>query len=268
MQQPQDHPFFTFCFFQSGRGRLTVDGRARLVPAHTVSLIPPHCKHQLAADSGWACGLQVLQFESEWFVEGAEPATLASLERLTKAAIEPIPLRGAASRQITAQLVAASQASARRDALTCHRIVTDLCYRLAQLVANTPAPALVEHRSGRPATSLTTQGRPELDRVLQFIENNLSKPISRQELARQAAFAPSYFSALFREATGTTIPEYINIRRVYRAKELLRQPETRVSSVCYAVGFRDLSNFNRVFKRVVGCTPREFRESELNTNHP
>ncbi len=267
MQQPQDHPFFAFCFFQSGRGRLTVDGRSRLVPAHTVSLIPAHCKHQLAADSGWACGLQVLQFETEWLAEVAEPAILASLDRLTKAAIEPIPLRGAAGRQITAQLVAASQASTRRDASACRAIVTDLCYRLAQLVASTPAPALVEHRSARSAAPISTQGRPELDRVLQFIENNLSKPISRQELARQAAFAPSYFSALFREATGTTIPEYINIRRVHRAKELLRQPETRVSTVCYAVGFRDLSNFNRVFKRVVGCTPREFREAELNANN-
>jgi AraC-like DNA-binding protein len=50
---------------------------------------------------------------------------------------------------------------------------------------------------------------------------------------------------------------------VVRAQELLRQPQTRVSAVCYAVGFRDLSNFNRVFKRIVGQTPREYRRAVL-----
>jgi AraC family transcriptional regulator len=124
--------------------------------------------------------------------------------------------------------------------------------------------ARVAEPAARPSGRAAAAGaRPQLDAVFEYIERHLARPISRQDLARQASFAPSYFSALFREATGTTIPEYINGRRVARAQELLRQPQTRVSAVCYAVGFRDLSNFNRVFKRLAGQTPREYRRSVL-----
>lgn len=262
---PHEHPFFEFCFVQSGRGILSVDGRSQLVPVHTLTVIRPHAKHHLTSDGGWAIGVQLLQFDPAWVADEDHAALTPVLERLAKTSGSPVSLRSAIGQKLAAQLLRLQRDIAQRDARRCREAIGAICQEISQ-VGTTPPSALSAH-SGRTTRAVpqevSTSGRPELERVLAYIEANLARPISRQELARQAAFAPSYFSALFREATGVTIPEYINLRRVNRAKELLRQPDTRVSAVCYAVGFRDLSNFNRVFKRVTGCTPREFREQVL-----
>jgi AraC-like DNA-binding protein/quercetin dioxygenase-like cupin family protein len=288
------HAFVELCHVQSGRGVLTAAGRPGVAPAHTVTVLPPGTPHALAADGSWTCNANLLHFDPQVLPPGDGVTALTGLLRLAAAGRGCVYLRGAAGQSVEALLVQVGNLSrggpAAADA--CRQALADLCCRLwraardarvaqpgrADLLGTLgrrPAPAgaarqtpAAPPRGGQTGTSETkptspAAARPEIEAALEYIERNLTRPITRQELARQAAFAPSYFSSLFREATGTTIPEYLNMRRVLRAQELLRDPQMRVSAVCYAVGFRDLSNFNRVFKRIVGQTPREYRLAVL-----
>jgi len=260
------HAFVELCHIQSGRGVLTVGGRGAIAAAHTVTVLPPGTAHALAADGGWACAGSLLHFEPQLLAPGEPEAALQGLFRLAAAGHGSVALRGAAGQAVETMLQQVGTLSRRTDragAEECRRLLGELCQRVLRQVRDARVAAPVRAATAAPSGSALPGSRAEIGQVLAYIERNLTRPISRQDLARQAAFAPSYFSALFREATGTTIPEYINARRVLRAQELLRDPQTRVSAVCYAVGFRDLSNFNRVFKRLVGQTPREYRRSAL-----
>jgi AraC-like DNA-binding protein len=81
-------------------------------------------------------------------------------------------------------------------------------------------------------------------------------------LTRVASFVktnPNYFSEKFKEVTGLNFIDYLAHIRIANAIELLRDKDLRVSEIAFAVGFQSLSQFNRVFKRICGRSPTEFR---------
>ena len=81
-------------------------------------------------------------------------------------------------------------------------------------------------------------------------------------LTRVASFVninPNYFSEKFKEVTGLNFVDYLARVRVAKAMELLLNKNLRVSEIAFAVGFQSLSQFNRVFKRICGESPTEFR---------
>lgn len=264
------HPFAELCHVESGRGLLQAGGRQAVAAAHTLTVLPAGTVHALAADGGWACAANLIHFDASALAEPEAGAAWAAVVRLAGAGHNAVSLRGGAGQAIEALIHRVGTLCRQTDPPgedACRVALAELCQRLLRQVRDSRVGTPSRAASPAPEVPGLEGARPEIDGVLAYIENNLTRPISRQDLARQAAFAPSYFSALFREATGTTIPEYINARRVRRAQELLRDPQTRVSAVCYAVGFRDLSNFNRVFKRLVGQTPREFRRAVLGEDY-
>ena len=77
----------------------------------------------------------------------------------------------------------------------------------------------------------------------------------------QAAFASTfYFCKIFKDNTGMTFTHYLARTRVEAAKELLLNPATRISEAAYESGFQSLSQFNRMFRRVTGQSPTDFRD--------
>ena len=64
---------------------------------------------------------------------------------------------------------------------------------------------------------------------------------------------------MFKKATGINFTDYVSRVRIEKAKNLLLNPNLRVSEVAYEVGFQSLTHFNRVFKRVQGQSPTDYR---------
>jgi len=74
-----------------------------------------------------------------------------------------------------------------------------------------------------------------------------------------------HFFRCFKQELGITPIEFINQERVKRAKELLAYSNLSISEVCFQVGFSSVAYFDRVFKHLVGKSPRQFQlESKLN----
>jgi AraC-like DNA-binding protein len=262
-EAPHQHPWVELVHVQAGRGLLTVGARTHRVAAQTVSVVPPGDIHSLAADGQWTCTAHLLHFDPAAL---APPPAREALQAILRAAAQgrsAASLRGPGQSLALLLIHAARAAQATDGGAAARETLTELCLQLHHHLGTALSAGGPPRRGPRPEVPVVP-ARPEVERALQYIEENLTRSISRQELAREVSFAPSYFSAIFRQATGSSIPEYINARRVRRAQELLRDPSARVSAVCYAVGFRDLTNFNRVFKRVVGATPREYRKRVLD----
>ena len=94
----------------------------------------------------------------------------------------------------------------------------------------------------------------------QFINANLENRITLDDVAAHVCVSPYYFCKVFKQATGMTLTEYVNRRRVEWAKRRLLNPQTRVTEVAYDVGYQSLSQFNRSFLKYVGMSPSNFRE--------
>jgi AraC-like DNA-binding protein len=100
---------------------------------------------------------------------------------------------------------------------------------------------------------------PMITRAKQFIRDNQSEDLSLGQVAKAANMSTFYFCKMFKKATGLNFTEYLSRVRVEKAKNLLLNPNLRISEIAYEIGFQSLTHFNRVFKKVAGQSPTEYR---------
>jgi AraC-like DNA-binding protein/ligand-binding sensor protein len=101
---------------------------------------------------------------------------------------------------------------------------------------------------------------PVITRAKEYIQQNQGEDISLGQVARAVNTSTFYFCKLFKKATGVNFTDYVSRVRIEKAKNLLLNPNLRVSEIAYEVGFQSLTHFNRVFKKIVGQAPTEYRE--------
>lgn len=98
-------------------------------------------------------------------------------------------------------------------------------------------------------------------KTILFLEENYNKDLNLDLLSKVAGMSRSHFSRQFKEITGVTYSQYLAMARIREAKRLLKQSPFTVSEICYAVGYNDLTHFERSFKNMEGFTPSEFRKN-------
>jgi AraC-like DNA-binding protein/ligand-binding sensor protein len=101
---------------------------------------------------------------------------------------------------------------------------------------------------------------PIIRRAKAYISGHHADPISLRAIANTMHISSFYFCKIFKKATGLTFTDYLGRVRVERAKNLLLNPNLRISEIAYAVGFQSLTHFNRVFRQLTGESPTRFRE--------
>lgn len=97
--------------------------------------------------------------------------------------------------------------------------------------------------------------------VLDYIHNNINANITVEELSKQFKFHSTYINILVKKLTGYPVHKYIMVRRISKAIELLQYSDMRISEIAEKVGFPDASHFSKVFKQIMGKSPREFRKN-------
>lgn len=100
----------------------------------------------------------------------------------------------------------------------------------------------------------------------QYVNAHLEERITLDDIAAHVSVSPYYFCKVFKQATGMTLTEYVNRRRIEWAKRKLLNPQARVTEVAYDVGYQSLSQFNRSFLKYVGESPSRFREHNLKNS--
>jgi AraC-like DNA-binding protein len=100
---------------------------------------------------------------------------------------------------------------------------------------------------------------PMITRARDFIKINQAEDLSLGQVAKAVNTSTFYFCKMFKKATGLNFTEYLSRVRVEKAKNLLLNPNLRISEIAFEVGFQSLTHFNRVFKKITGQSPSEFR---------
>jgi AraC-like DNA-binding protein/ligand-binding sensor protein len=101
---------------------------------------------------------------------------------------------------------------------------------------------------------------PMIARARSYIAEHQSDELSLKEVARAVNTSAFYFCKMFKQAIGLTFTDYLARVRVEKVKNLLLNPHMRVSEAAFEAGFQSLSQFNRVFKKIEGMSPSDFRE--------
>jgi Response regulator containing CheY-like receiver domain and AraC-type DNA-binding domain len=115
------------------------------------------------------------------------------------------------------------------------------------------------------ATKNVTEKKQEqnnsiVGKAKEYMRNHYTKDLSLEEVAKYVDISPYYFSKLFKEEERENFIDYLISLRIDRAKELLHETEKSIKEVCSEVGYSDPNYFSRIFKKIVGYTPTEYRE--------
>lgn len=99
-----------------------------------------------------------------------------------------------------------------------------------------------------------------VDQVKDYIEHNLEKDITRESLADMVFLNPDYLARVFKKDVGESLGAFLVRRRIEKAKEYLEKTDDPVNTVAIKVGYDNFSYFSKVFKDMVGVTPKEYRK--------
>ena len=99
----------------------------------------------------------------------------------------------------------------------------------------------------------------QIKKVLDYIEEHYSRDIYIDELASLISLSRSHFCRFFKDFTGSTPMEYLNIYRVNKAAHLLKSNDCAVIDAALQSGFDNLSHFTNTFKKYLQCTPSTYK---------
>jgi AraC-like DNA-binding protein len=102
---------------------------------------------------------------------------------------------------------------------------------------------------------------PAIEHARRHIHDHSGDELSLSAVARVVNMSASYFSEKFKQATGLNFVEYVARTRIEKARNLLQNPNLRISEIAFSIGFQSLSRFNRAFKKVTGKAASEYRQS-------
>jgi transcriptional regulator GlxA family with amidase domain len=132
-----------------------------------------------------------------------------------------------------------------------------LFFELIDLLARTPEKKILASPDYAPSLDKETLG--VVHDVISYIVNNLSGTVRMSEAAAIAGMTQSTFSRFFKKNTGANFVDYSRKLRIGRACKLLSDTRRPVTDICFEVGYANISNFNRHFRKERGVTPSQYK---------
>lgn len=124
----------------------------------------------------------------------------------------------------------------------------------------TARPVLPREEAGKKTTIPDLTGK-KIESVITYLQENYRRDISREGLAEHLEINPDYLGKMFRIYTGKKIGEYINELRIHEAARALRETDNSIIDIAFSVGYESLRTFNRLFLKVMGAAPTQYRDS-------
>ncbi len=135
-----------------------------------------------------------------------------------------------------------------------HESVVKLLTIFAQHLAMLSNQVFVQHENTEP---------PVITRAKEYILEHQAEELSLGQVAKAVNTSTFYFCKMFKKITGINFTDYLSRVRIEKAKNLLLNPNLRVSEIAFEVGFQSLTHFNRVFKKLLGESPTKYRAQLL-----
>ncbi len=139
-----------------------------------------------------------------------------------------------------------------------HDVVEQSSFMELMLLINSTAQT--RHLENAPGNYIYNH---QVDDILAYINQNITSPITIEQLSREFFLSESYICRIFKAATGTTINKYINARRISIAKSILSDGASAMEAFEKS-GFTDYSNFFKTFTKAVGISPKKYAQCSVS----
>lgn len=100
--------------------------------------------------------------------------------------------------------------------------------------------------------------------AIEFIDNNLDKRLTLDQVSGRVYLSDYYFSKLFKRETGLSFSVYLNARKIQKAMILLKESNQSINEISDSLGFTRLSYFSQTFKKYTGYAPTKYRVEDIN----
>jgi AraC-like DNA-binding protein len=111
----------------------------------------------------------------------------------------------------------------------------------------------------RMPSTVTLSQHHNIQQAVRFINDNYRTDIRLDAAARESGMSPAHFSRIFKKVMDLSYQDYLNNRRITKAKYLLRTSPRSVAEIAVSLGFADATGFGRIFKKLTGQTPSAYR---------
>ncbi|MRX73498.1 AraC family transcriptional regulator [Bacillus lacus] len=110
------------------------------------------------------------------------------------------------------------------------------------------------------ALKIPTAAERVVEETLKFLQKHYQKDVRMEDLAKEIHFHPDYITRCMQKTLGMTPVHYVNVYRISQAKRLLATTDYKISAVAGEVGIEDSTYFSKLFKKIEGVSPLEFRK--------
>ncbi len=238
------HTGYELFFLVSGKNNILIGDKTYAISNGHLAIIPPNTFHQGTYQTN-EIERYVINFEEQIIPD----IFRSKLKLLHKEPIyipaDPVYLRG-----LFASVIKEYH---REDSLSAEMIRLILCNILAYILRNKSAVR----------SKMTEITHPHVSKLIKYINTNFSKDITMASAAHELNMSRTYLSRLFKNNTGFSFKEYLNIVRCHQAKELLAGTSMPITKIAYACGFNDSNYFSSAFKKTEGITPSAYRHEPV-----
>lgn len=248
------HREYEITFVAQGSGKRFVGDDVSSFGPRDLVLVGPYVPHAYESSPSFEdVRTIIIQFSPELFAaERLRLKELRHVHKLLRRAENGLAFDAATSTEVLPIV----DESARHAGL---EKLVDLIRILDVLARTARCRSLASEWYRRDSTSIDLDGPREDADLLQFIFTNACGPLMLKDAAEFAGFSVSSLCRFFKRRIGCTFNEYLTRIRISEACKLLIETDLPVYAVSYQVGFENLSNFNRRFRRMKGMTPSTYR---------
>lgn len=230
-----------------------IDDKVSQVPAGSLIVIPPFCVHQLYHRSDVIYERYILSVHSTWL----EQVLFGDREQFSYLKPGAVSLILPLSEAFLEKLTLLFQSSLRTqcgDSIDSILTLFSLLQYIDEIVNRTRP----DH-SKCPCTVSNSQRH--VNEMIAYINEHLCEPLTLNQLAGHFFLNPDYLSRLFRKHTHTTVGHYITLQKITRAQAMLREGIS-ITEIQETLGFSGYAHFAKVFKKLTGMTPGQYREAK------
>lgn len=246
---PHVHKDYEICLVLRGNVTLYTPGRSYAVPERSFLILNPFQAHELKADDGAPALILSVQVAPSFFADTYPQ--VQSMQITTS--VHHISESPTCNRMFSMLLKLADHYLRKTDAyeLLCTGLINTIFYEMIQLCGSR-----IVSDAERDNYRLQQQ---RIRRISDYIDTHYADKLLLSDIADEMDLSLYYLSHFFKENFGISFQEYLSRIRSEKARQLLLLTSQSLLDISMSVGFSDPKYFNASFRRLYGCTPKEYR---------
>lgn len=234
-QYAHDHPYYHYICFLKGEGDIQIGQEHFSFEPGKIYLTPPEITHAFRSKGN----APLITIELKFTIPDPE------LDQSARALPYMIDMGGSVPRHLVACML---QEMERKKAYSSEILEAQLFELLHYLLRQSQ-------------TDSDCDKAAELEPVLRYIHENLSREITLADLAEAAHLEKTYFTKKFKRLTGTSPMQYVRNARIEKAMDLLAYSDSTITQIAAEMGFQSIHHFSNLFLKYTGVSPRKYKNA-------